>query len=126
MNRLDLVNLDGVVECNRHRNLARFRLTLRSIAPCCGRDMETEVWIQGTLPTTMSTFASQTEAEMGRIVGLVIGLFLVVVGVCRPDFHDFLFGVFVTALLLSVGLVAGLRAERVRLRTAVAKVEGIG
>lgn len=56
------------------------------------------------------------------VLGLV-GMFVTLVGVCRPDFHDFLFGIFVTALLLSVGLAAGLRAERV---PRVAKFAGRG
>jgi hypothetical protein len=63
------------------------------------------------------------EAEMKVFVVLgLVGMFVTLVGVCRPDFHDFLFGIFVTALLLSVGLAAGLRAERVR---RVAKVLGL-
>jgi hypothetical protein len=124
MNRVDLRNLDGVVACNRHPNLEPFRLTLRSIGPCCERGMATGVWTQGTLPTTTSTFASLMEAEMKVFVVLgLVGMFVTLVGVCRPDFHDFLFGIFVTALLLSVGLAAGLRAERVR---RVAKVEVVG
>lgn len=64
-------------------------------------------------PTTYGRQAQNITFALGGVilVALLIGSF-------KPEFEDLAFGVFLAASLVSIGLIALLRGERVRARTA--------